>query len=75
MKDVFILTESRYLKPENPNWYTQNTLQEERLISVALSSFNISYGREAWDQDFDIANYKHVLFRTTLIKLTHLSYS
>ena len=65
MKDICILTESRYLNPKNPNWYIQNIIQEERLISVALSSFNISCGREAWDQDFDIANYKHVLFRTT----------
>ena len=65
MIDVCILTENRYLKPIKPDWYVQNILQEEHLISVALSSFNISCGREAWDQDFDIANYKYVLFRTT----------
>ena len=63
--DVAILTEKRYLKPKEKNWYTDNILTEENLLKNELKKLNINAQRVAWDDGADLINCKCVLFRTT----------
>jgi glutathione synthase/RimK-type ligase-like ATP-grasp enzyme len=64
--DVILLTESRYEKPTNPNWYVQNILTEDQLVREALERRGLRVARHDWaTPDFDWACTQLALFRTT----------
>ena len=43
--DVVILTDDRYVIPENPDWYVQNILKEDGLVKEALEGNRKRRGR------------------------------
>lgn len=63
--DVIILTDSRYVAPENPDQYTQNILTEDGLVRSALEKQGLSVERKSWsDPEFDWSEASAILFRT-----------
>jgi len=63
--DVIILTDSRYVAPEDPDQYTQNILTEDGLVKKALEKKGMQVGRKSWsDPDFEWSEASNVLFRT-----------
>ena len=65
MFKVALLTEKRYLNPSKGNWYVQNILNEDLLVSNALGLLNIQATRVAWDSPNCLKNFQYALFRTT----------
>ncbi|PCH96262.1 MAG: hypothetical protein COB85_03740, partial [Bacteroidetes bacterium] len=64
--DITLLTDSRYVNPTDRDWYIDNILEEDRLVTKALEKTGLSVHRTNWDNnDFDWTTTKAVLFRTT----------
>lgn len=64
--DITILTDRRYVTPENNDAYTQNVVKEDRLLGEACSRLGLSMHRTNWDNaEYDWSTTKYVLFRTT----------
>lgn len=64
--DVLVLTESRYISPENRDVYIDNVLLEDRLVVEALRAEGLSVDRVDWaDPRIDWSSTSAVLFRTT----------
>lgn len=64
--DVAILTESRYLNPQNPNTYELNVLWEDDLLKKALERLDLTVVRIDWaDTSFDWKSTRSAIFRTT----------
>ncbi len=63
---IALLTDSRYLNPENPNWYVQNILDDDRHLMEGLAKHGIRTVRVNWaDADFDWTQVQAAVFRTT----------
>ena len=66
MLDFVILTEDRYEKPKNINWYIKNVLNEDSILLNEIANLGFSVKRISWSsKNFDWANVKYVIFRTT----------
>ncbi len=66
MYDVVLLTENRYLNPENPDWYVRQILLEDGLVEKALISNGLRTTRLTWDDpNFNWSETSYALFRTT----------
>lgn len=65
MYDFVLLTEARYENPKERDWYVDNILQEDELVQSALEKKGFKVGRYDWAGDFDWAQTKNVIFRTT----------
>jgi len=64
--DITILTDSRFVNPVDPDWYTGNVLLEDNLVKEALENERLSVARTNWDNlHFDWSSTRYVLFRTT----------
>ena len=66
MLDFVILTEDRYEKPKNINWYIKNVLNEDSILLNEIANLGFSVKRISWSsKNFDWSNVKYVIFRTT----------
>ena len=66
MYDLTILTDQRYVNPENVDVYTQNVLDEDRLLAEACERLGMKIHRTNWDDpDMDWATTRYAIFRTT----------
>lgn len=66
MFDVVILTDERYVAPENTNQYIENVLREDQYLIDALRKRGISCTKKAWsDPEFEWSNAKAAVFRST----------
>ena len=66
MLDFVILTEDRYEKPKNINWYIKNVLKEDSILLNKIANLGFSVKRISWSsKSFDWSNVKYVIFRTT----------
>ncbi|MFZ9027855.1 MAG: ATP-grasp domain-containing protein [Crocinitomicaceae bacterium] len=66
MIDFTILTDRRWVNPQEVNDYTANVLLEDRLLLEALEKKGFNVKRKSWDDPaFDWASTKYVIFRTT----------
>ena len=66
MLDFVILTEDRYEKPKNINWYIKNVLKEDSILLNEIANLGFSVKRISWSsKSFDWSNVKYVIFRTT----------
>ena len=66
MLDIVILTDHRYVKPEKVDWYTQQVLDEDRLLQTALENKGLIVCKKDWaDKNFDWTSTKYAIFRTT----------
>ena len=64
--DVVILTDSRYLSPDEENIYISNVILEDRLVAESLEEIGFSITRKAWDDSsFDWKSSRFALFRAT----------
>lgn len=62
--DIVILTDDTYIQNTTPA--TENCWQEDSLLRKAFESKGLKVGRKSWaDSDFDWANTKAAIFRTT----------
>lgn len=64
--DLTVLTDKRYVAPQNPGWYEQNVLNEDQMVRDALERQGLRTARVSWDDpDFDWSQTRLILFRTT----------
>ena len=64
--DVVILTDHRYINPKEIDIYTQNVLDEDNYVKVALEKIDLKVARLSWDDNsFDWSTTKYILFRST----------
>lgn len=63
--DITLLTSSQYLDAKAGDEFTENILEEDRLLSAALGKHGLKVTRTNWDNpDFNWADTKYVVFRT-----------
>ena len=65
MHKVALLSEKRYLKPDESNWYTKNIILEDKLLTSSLFNNDIVAKRVAWDDNPDLSSFDLAIFRTT----------
>jgi glutathione synthase/RimK-type ligase-like ATP-grasp enzyme len=66
MFDVTLITDSRYVNPAEINWYIQNILDDDKLVTEALQKRGLSVTRTNWDNPtFDWTKTRYAIFRTT----------
>lgn len=64
--DIVLLTESRYVSPENPDWYARQILEDDALLTTELEKLGLRVTRKDWaDPDFDWRSTRMAVFRTT----------
>src|SRR5688572_26220505 len=64
--DITLLTDSRYVNPVEVNWYIQNILDDDRLVTEALEKRGLTVTRTNWDNPaFDWSKTRFAIFRTT----------
>jgi glutathione synthase/RimK-type ligase-like ATP-grasp enzyme len=64
--DIVLLTDSRYVSNDNPDWYVQNIFDEDELVTRALEKRGLRVWRTHWDNpDFDWSRTLYVIFRST----------
>lgn len=64
--DITILTDSRYVAPENLSPYIRNVLKEDQLLSAALEQRGMKVHRINWDNArMQWSDTRYVLFRST----------
>lgn len=64
--DVVVLTEDRYVNPQEINSYNRNVLLEDQLLKEALELYGLNVVRKSWsDPNFDWSITKYILFRST----------
>lgn len=47
--DVVLLTQEKFLKPQNPDWYSEQIIKEDQILIDALQKIGMSAERVAWD--------------------------
>ena len=65
MQKVALLSEKRYLKADESNWYLENIILEDKLLTRSLYKNDIIAKRVAWDDNPDLSNFDSAIFRTT----------
>lgn len=64
--DVVLLTEAKYMNPQNVDWYTDQVLTEDNLVLEALQKKGVHAIKRDWaDPNFDWSSTRYALFRTT----------
>lgn len=64
--DVVVLTESRYLAPNEADWYTRQVHTEDNLVLQALERQGLAVARHDWaDSAMDWTQTRSALLRTT----------
>lgn len=64
--DIVVLTDDRYVNPDQPDWYVENILKEDGLVLEALEKRGFRVSRKSWsDPSFDWSKTRSVIFRTT----------
>ena len=65
-KDLFLLTEDRYINPKDKNDYINNILLEDEILIEALKNQGLNSERKSWsDEEANWGNAEFLLFRTT----------
>ena len=65
-RHVTILTDRRYVNPEENSAYIRNILLEDRLVRAALEENGLRVERLSWDDpDTDWGDTEYILFRST----------
>jgi glutathione synthase/RimK-type ligase-like ATP-grasp enzyme len=62
--DVTLLTASAYLNPKDPDWYVQQILTEDEILTAALKEKGLRVHRTDWtNSEYDWATTTSVIFR------------
>lgn len=63
--DITLLTEVRYANPLAIDWYIQDILDEDKLVTAALEKRGLTVSRTNWDnQHYDWTQTRFIVFRT-----------
>ncbi len=63
--DLVLLTEKKYINPQETDWYIEQVLSEDQLVIDALLKIGLNVTKKAWcDPDFDWSSTKTILFRS-----------
>ena len=74
MLDFVILTEDRYEKPKNINWYIKNVLNEDSILLNEIANLGFSVKELAGHpKSFDWSNVKYVILELLGITLRRLN--
>jgi glutathione synthase/RimK-type ligase-like ATP-grasp enzyme len=66
MTDITLLTDARYVNPPTIDWYIQNILDEDRLVTEALQRRGLTVTRTNWDNpEYDWTKTRFAVFRAT----------
>lgn len=66
MLDLVVLTDHRYVDPEEPTSYVLDVLKEDQLVIDACRNLGLTVDRKSWDDpDFDWSTTRSVIFRST----------
>lgn len=66
MTDITLLTDARYVNPTTIDWYVQNVLDEDRLVTEALQRKGLTVTRTNWDNpEYDWTKTRFAVFRAT----------
>ena len=66
MVDCVVLTDRRYVDPDEVDWYVQQVLDEDGAVLDALHAAGLTAVRRAWDDpDVEWGQVQSALFRTT----------
>ncbi len=66
MFDIVILTDNRYINPEQTDWYIDQVLLEDDLLQKSLENQGLVVCKKDWaDTSFDWTQTKYAIFRTT----------
>lgn len=64
--DILLLTDARFENPADPDWYVNQILTEDRILSEALEKRGLRTKRVDWARkDFDWSGARYAVFRTT----------
>ena len=64
--DILLLTDARFENPADPDWYVNQILTEDRILSEALEKRGLRAKRVDWARkDFDWSAARCAVFRTT----------
>ena len=62
--DVVILVQKEYVNPQNPDWFIENIILEDKLLTNALIKQGLSSKIVAWDdKEFDWTSTKSIVIR------------
>lgn len=63
--DITLLTSSKFLKAEPGDWFVENILEDDRLLTDALEKQGLKVTRTNWDNpNFKWSETRYVIFRT-----------
>jgi len=63
--DIVILTEKQFVKPENPDWFIEQVLLEDRLLQEALKKLGYNVSIVEWSNpEFDWSSPRICVFRS-----------
>ena len=66
MYDIVILTDHRYVKPKEVDWYVKQVLDEDELLLSSLKKKGLNVCKKDWaDSEFDWTKTRYAIFRTT----------
>lgn len=64
--DIVLLTEEKYVSPQQPDWYTKQILEDDAHLMDKIRRLGLSVERRAWtDATFDWTTVGMAVFRTT----------
>ncbi len=64
--DIVLLTEEKYVAPQQPDWYTKQILEDDAHLMDKIRRLGLSVERRAWtDATFDWTTAGMAVFRTT----------
>jgi signal recognition particle subunit SEC65 len=64
--DVTLITDSRYVNPQKIDWYIQNILDDDKLVTQALEKRGLKVNRMNWDNPrYNWSESRYIVFRTT----------
>ena len=66
MYDIVILTDHRYVKPKEVDWYVKQVLDEDEILLSSLKKKGLNVCKKDWaDSEFDWTKTRYAIFRTT----------
>ena len=66
MYDLVLLTDQRYLEDRAGDWYINNIIKEDEIVTMALEKLGICVWRTNWDNpSFNWSHTRSAMFRTT----------
>lgn len=53
--DIVLLTEARYVRPKNPDWYAHQIFEDDALLTAELEKLGLAVPRKDWADQNSLA--------------------